>query len=185
MDTPQTMVVLTDDQQDRTRRPTRANMIAAMKWLVTGAQKGDSLFFHYSGHGSQVKDLGEFFIFFCSICIKMDFSVFILRAAKVCLCAALQHVQKQLQPQQKCRDNFILIQLHFSSYLCVIIRLFQNSSVYCFIEIKLSVVDEDDGYDETILPVDFQQAGQIVDDVSTVPVQRILPQKSYFPEEFS
>lgn len=24
--------------------------------------------------------------------------------------------------------------------------------------------DEDDGYDETILPVDFQQAGQITDD---------------------
>lgn len=26
--------------------------------------------------------------------------------------------------------------------------------------------DEDDGYDETIMPVDFQTAGEIVDDVS-------------------
>ncbi|PRP86660.1 hypothetical protein PROFUN_05139 [Planoprotostelium fungivorum] len=94
LDTPQTMVVLTDDQHDRTRSPTRANMIAAMKWLVTGAMPGDSLFFHYSGHGSQVKDTNG---------------------------------------------------------------------------------DEDDGYDETILPVDFNTAGQIVDDemhdimVKTVP----------------
>ena len=31
--------------------PTRANMIAAMQWLVRDAQPNDSLFFHYSGHG--------------------------------------------------------------------------------------------------------------------------------------
>jgi len=32
-------------------------MIAAMQWLVQGAQPNDSLFFHYSGHGGQTKDL--------------------------------------------------------------------------------------------------------------------------------
>ncbi|KAF8217470.1 peptidase C14, caspase domain-containing protein [Mycena galopus ATCC 62051] len=32
-------------------------MIDAMHWLVEGAKPHDSLFFHYSGHGGQTKDL--------------------------------------------------------------------------------------------------------------------------------
>lgn len=31
-------------------------MIAAMKWLVSGAKSGDSLFLHYSGHGGHQQD---------------------------------------------------------------------------------------------------------------------------------
>ncbi|ETW04553.1 hypothetical protein H310_03779 [Aphanomyces invadans] len=46
---------LTDDQQGHDR-PTRANILAGMRWLVENARPGDSLFFHYSGHGSQQKD---------------------------------------------------------------------------------------------------------------------------------
>ena len=56
-DTPQTMKVLLDDGDKATGDPTKKNIIAAMKWLVQGAQPGDSLFLHYSGHGSQVDDL--------------------------------------------------------------------------------------------------------------------------------
>ncbi|KAJ7707666.1 peptidase C14, caspase domain-containing protein [Mycena rosella] len=37
--------------------PTKANIIDAMRWLVNGAAPNDSLFFHYSGHGGQTKDL--------------------------------------------------------------------------------------------------------------------------------
>lgn len=37
-------------------QPTRANMLAGMKWLAEGAKAGDSLFLHYSGHGSHQKD---------------------------------------------------------------------------------------------------------------------------------
>jgi len=37
--------------------PTRANIEAGMKWLIAGAQSGDSLFFHYSGHGAFAKDV--------------------------------------------------------------------------------------------------------------------------------
>lgn len=51
------MVVLTDDQQNPAGRPTRANIIRAMHWLVAGAQPNDSLFLHFSGHGSQTEDL--------------------------------------------------------------------------------------------------------------------------------
>jgi hypothetical protein len=81
------MVILTDDQQNPAFRPTRANIIRAMHWLVKDAKPNDSLFFHFSGHGGQTEDLDG---------------------------------------------------------------------------------DEDDGLDETILPVDFKQAGMIVDDVGTL-----------------
>jgi len=33
--------------------PTRANFVAAVRWLVDGAQPGDVLFFQFSGHGGQ------------------------------------------------------------------------------------------------------------------------------------
>lgn len=47
------MVVLTDRDENPVNHPTRANMTAAMHWLVKGAEPGDALFFHYSGHGGQ------------------------------------------------------------------------------------------------------------------------------------
>ncbi|OPB45351.1 hypothetical protein A0O28_0075610 [Trichoderma guizhouense] len=77
------MVILTDDQSNPVMRPTKANIVRAMGWLVNGAQPNDALFLHYSGHGGQTED----------------------------------------------KDG-----------------------------------DEDDGYDEVIYPVDFEQAGHLVDD---------------------
>lgn len=49
------ILLLTDDDR-RTTRPTRKEMFQAMSWLVQGARRDDSLFFHYSGHGGQSKD---------------------------------------------------------------------------------------------------------------------------------
>jgi len=51
------IVVLTDDTRDARRLPTKANILSAMKWLVKDAKAHDSLFFHYSGHGGQIKDM--------------------------------------------------------------------------------------------------------------------------------
>lgn len=52
------MVILMDDPSFNWRQqPTRQNILEAMKWLVGGAQPNDSLFFHYSGHGGQAKDV--------------------------------------------------------------------------------------------------------------------------------
>jgi hypothetical protein len=45
---------LRDDRGDS--MPTRANMLKAMQWLTGGAQAGDEMFFHYSGHGGQMED---------------------------------------------------------------------------------------------------------------------------------
>jgi hypothetical protein len=50
------MVVLTDEQTDSAFWPTKANILANATWLVKDAQPGDSLFFHYSGHGGQTAD---------------------------------------------------------------------------------------------------------------------------------
>lgn len=48
---PRTMRVLTD------RNATRANILAGIKWLLTGAKKGDVLVLYYSGHGTYVVDV--------------------------------------------------------------------------------------------------------------------------------
>jgi len=77
------MLILTDDQSDPSKIPTRANILAGFRWLRNGAKAGDSLIMHYSGHGGSVKDTDG---------------------------------------------------------------------------------DEEDGMDETLVPVDYQKAGQIVDD---------------------
>lgn len=47
---------MTDDHPDPSRRPTKSNMFNGMTWLMTGLRPGDSLVFHYSGHGSQKRD---------------------------------------------------------------------------------------------------------------------------------
>ncbi|EDQ88849.1 uncharacterized protein MONBRDRAFT_32666 [Monosiga brevicollis MX1] len=50
------ILLLTEDNPNPVMHPTRRNIINGFKWLVDGAAAGDSLFFHYSGHGSQKKD---------------------------------------------------------------------------------------------------------------------------------
>ncbi|KAF8340614.1 peptidase C14, caspase domain-containing protein [Cantharellus anzutake] len=54
---PDDIVMLTDDAANPAQQPTRANMLRAMQWLVGDAHPNDSLFFHFSGHGGQTKDL--------------------------------------------------------------------------------------------------------------------------------
>ncbi|KAG2024039.1 hypothetical protein CC2G_001636 [Coprinopsis cinerea AmutBmut pab1-1] len=51
------IVLLTDDVSNPRQLPTRKNIISCMKWLVRNANPNDALFFHYSGHGGQTRDL--------------------------------------------------------------------------------------------------------------------------------
>ncbi|EIE90210.1 hypothetical protein RO3G_14921 [Rhizopus delemar RA 99-880] len=52
------MTILTDDFPRHSKfYPSRENILDAMRCLVEDAQPNDSLFLHYSGHGSRVKDL--------------------------------------------------------------------------------------------------------------------------------
>lgn len=46
--------LLTDDTANK---PTRANILDNLKRLVNNCKPGDTLVFHYSGHGSQVQDI--------------------------------------------------------------------------------------------------------------------------------
>ncbi|GMG22015.1 unnamed protein product [Ambrosiozyma monospora] len=50
------IVMLTDDNKESVKVPLRDNILRGMGWLVKNAQPGDSLFFHYSGHGGQEED---------------------------------------------------------------------------------------------------------------------------------
>mmetsp|Transcript_30144 Transcript_30144/g.82845 ORF Transcript_30144/g.82845 Transcript_30144/m.82845 type:complete len:286 (-) Transcript_30144:58-915(-) len=51
------MRILLDDGQYEP--PTKRNILSAMEWLVEGAQAGDTLFLHYSGHGVNVRNSGN------------------------------------------------------------------------------------------------------------------------------
>ena len=42
-----------EEQTDPYKIPTKHNIRMAMYWLLQGCQPGDSLVFHYSGHGAQ------------------------------------------------------------------------------------------------------------------------------------
>ncbi|KAI3458392.1 hypothetical protein Pfo_015055 [Paulownia fortunei] len=54
------ILMLTEEEIDPLRIPTKQNIRMAMFWLVQGCQPGDSLLFHYSGHGSQqTNDTGD------------------------------------------------------------------------------------------------------------------------------
>ena len=45
--------------EDESRKPTRAEIMEGIQWLLQGAKSGDTLYFHYSGHGSWIKDLDK------------------------------------------------------------------------------------------------------------------------------
>ncbi|KAL5973757.1 Metacaspase-1 [Asimina triloba] len=47
------IIMLTEEETDPYKIPTKHNLRMAMFWLTQGCQPGDSLVFHYSGHGSR------------------------------------------------------------------------------------------------------------------------------------
>ncbi|XP_057807496.1 metacaspase-1 [Salvia miltiorrhiza] len=50
------ILMLTEEETDPYRIPTKQNMRMALFWLVQGCQPGDSLVLHYSGHGSRQRN---------------------------------------------------------------------------------------------------------------------------------
>ncbi|CAN0921334.1 AMC1 [Linum grandiflorum] len=53
---PDSILMLTEDEGNPMRIPTKANIRKGLRWLVQGCQPGDTLVFHFSGHGSRQKD---------------------------------------------------------------------------------------------------------------------------------
>ncbi|KAI8024321.1 Metacaspase-1 [Camellia lanceoleosa] len=51
------VLMLTEEETDPYRIPTKQNIRMALYWLVQGCQPGDSLLFHYSGHGSRQRNI--------------------------------------------------------------------------------------------------------------------------------
>ncbi len=101
------MVILTDDQQDPIKQPTKMNIVRAMSWLVADAQPNDALFMHYSG--------------------KTAARAHVLSPSGGPRCTDPPHTGHGGQTEDL--DG-----------------------------------DEEDGYDEVIYPVDYKQAGHLVDD---------------------
>lgn len=50
------ILMMTDEVPDPLRQPTRMNMWQGFRWLMMDLRPGDSLVFHYSGHGGQCTD---------------------------------------------------------------------------------------------------------------------------------
>lgn len=50
------VLLLTDETE---RKPTRDNILEAMRWLTSSASDGDTLVFHYSGHGALSTEPGQ------------------------------------------------------------------------------------------------------------------------------
>ncbi|KAF5469933.1 hypothetical protein F2P56_010488 [Juglans regia] len=50
------IIMLTEEETDPYKTPTKYNIRMALYWLVQGCQPGDSLLFHYSGHGSRQRN---------------------------------------------------------------------------------------------------------------------------------
>ncbi|XP_057495588.1 metacaspase-1-like [Actinidia eriantha] len=50
------IIMLTEEETDPNKIPTKHNLRMALYWLVQGCQPGDSLLFHYSGHGSRQRN---------------------------------------------------------------------------------------------------------------------------------
>ncbi|KAK1440287.1 hypothetical protein QVD17_06112 [Tagetes erecta] len=48
--------ILTEEESERSRIPTKRNIQMALQWLIQGCQPGDSLLFYYAGHASQIPD---------------------------------------------------------------------------------------------------------------------------------
>lgn len=90
----QIRILLDSPDLPANRQPTKANIESSLSWLAEGAAAGDSLVFHFSGHGGQKKDLDG---------------------------------------------------------------------------------DEDDGYDETLVPIDYKKSGHVLDDTIFALLVKQLP----------
>ncbi|KAJ1402232.1 Caspase-like domain superfamily [Sesbania bispinosa] len=64
------ILMLTDDKEDRNplRIPTRYNIQMALRWLLEGSRSGDSLVFHFSGHGTQEVNMDKIHGYDRAIC---------------------------------------------------------------------------------------------------------------------
>jgi hypothetical protein len=48
--------ILAEDRSISSVYPDARNIMDSIRWLISGAKAGDSLFFHYSGHGAEIPD---------------------------------------------------------------------------------------------------------------------------------
>ncbi len=132
------MVILTDDLTNPMSQPTKQNILRACHWLVKGARPNDSLFFHFSGHGGQTKDLdGK----------HRSTSPLQIHSPPSLSLSLSQHSSHSTISPPHFEDKG-------TNWFGETLADFAN----------IAQGDEPDGYDEVIYPLDFRTTGHIVDD---------------------
>jgi hypothetical protein len=144
---PSNVMVLMDDGQHK--EPTHSNIMAGFKWLVQGAQ---------------VCILPLCDILFSGFCVCPHLALFMCLHAPffktVLLLGNLVHRNSDaILPNKKFQEGDSLF-MHYSGH---------GGSM------RDDNGDEEDGKDETLVPVDYQNAGQIRDDVIFKEVVSMLP----------
>ncbi|XP_029128581.1 metacaspase-1 isoform X2 [Cajanus cajan] len=63
------ILMLTDDKEEKNplRIPTKTNIQMALRWLIESSQSGDSLVFHFSGHGTREMNMDGFCEAICPV----------------------------------------------------------------------------------------------------------------------
>lgn len=138
------ITILRDDQHDRTKMPTRNNILRNMDALVRGATAGDSLFFHFSGvHIAASRPVPLRVT--CNLENPGIFMSAGLRGTPVCA------VRRRHRPWGRgCAG-------------CAAADVRRMHAGHGSQKRDWSG-DESDGMNETICPSDFNSAGQIIDD---------------------
>ena len=155
------IVVLRDDVQHPDFYPTRANIMRALQWLMMDLQWGDSLFFHFSGHGSQLRDpTGAHFVCVCVYAVVACCCCVVVRCC-VLLCVAVLCV---VVCCVVCCVCYVCVE--HSRTAPVHLNLCSPTQPRTHLTTTTALTKkgmEEDGMDETILPADHQRAGQIRD----------------------
>ena len=166
-------------------KPTRANILRHIDWLVGDARAGDSLFFHFSG----ATLLAPFWFSSCSSS-SADYAA----CAAAPMCQYCTATDRHPLGRRSWLCNTRCIALSVRPCICVAfgaVKLTETRVPNVPISMPSGVQsgrgaghgsqkrdytgDERDGLNETICPTDFMRAGQIIDDTLNERLVRRVP----------
>ncbi|RWR86752.1 metacaspase-1 [Cinnamomum micranthum f. kanehirae] len=188
--------MLTDKETDPWKTPTKNNLLWALNWLGQGCQPKDSLVFHYSGHGLRLRNyrLREVDDGYNETLCPMDFEtegmIFddeINRAIverlppEVKLHAIIDSCHRnkgETDPLKTPTKNNLLWALNWLGQSCrpkdsLVFHYSGHGSRLRNYRLR----EVDDGYNETLCPMDFATQGMIFDDEINRAIVEHLPRK--------
>eukprot|EP00525_Craspedostauros_australis_P002495 CAMPEP_0198134924 /NCGR_PEP_ID=MMETSP1442-20131203/60321_1 /TAXON_ID= /ORGANISM="Craspedostauros australis, Strain CCMP3328" /LENGTH=401 /DNA_ID=CAMNT_0043796081 /DNA_START=349 /DNA_END=1553 /DNA_ORIENTATION=- len=168
------MLILMDDNKNH--NPTRKNIEDAFRRITQYSRANDCVFIHYSGHGGNVPDqdgdeedgYDETLIpVVRSTAEQMTVSSF-TTPAMVAMSPTRMVSNSHASVREMQRHGMICCHVgEFSACAHLHSTLVNLTSSHTYLLTTPAfhfTGDEEDGYDETLIPVDFKSAGQIIDD---------------------